>query len=85
MADDLSRLKGLAISESGLVFDPTNGAIYTSNQVGLSMIAALREGLDSGQIGQRIAAEYDVEADTAERDLFDFCGQLLAYEVIRNV
>lgn len=85
MTGDLSGLKGLAVSESGLVFDPRNGAIYTSNQTGLSMIAALRDGLDPREVGLRIAAEYDVEADTAERDLFDFYNQLLAHEVIKHV
>lgn len=85
MAYDISKLKDLAVSESGLVFDPITGAIYTSNQVGLRILAALREGLDTVEIRQRILDEFDVDAETVERDLFDFCGQLLSFQVISDV
>ena len=82
---ETSRLKSLAISEAGLVFDPTTGSIYTSNQVGLSIIAGLKEGLSTAEIAERITERFEVDRVRAERDLFDFCGQLLDYEVISDV
>jgi hypothetical protein len=82
---DVSKLKELAVSESGLVFDPATGCIYTSNPVGLLIIAGLREGKKSDELREMILEEYDADEETVERDLFDFFGRLLGYEVIKDV
>lgn len=78
-------LKELAISQSGLIFDPATGNIYTSNAVGLLILGALREGKESVEIRNLIVERYDVDEQTAERDIYDFLSQLHGCEVIRHV
>ncbi len=85
MSYDTSRLKNVAVSESGLLFDPMNGAIYTTNPVGLTIVTALQAGLEPEAVKQRILTEFEAEDEVAAQDLFDFLGQLLGYEVIRHV
>lgn len=73
---DISKLKELAVSESGLIFDPTTGTIYTSNSIGLLILSALKEGKEDLEIRNLILNDYDVDELTAERDLYDFYNQL---------
>ncbi|MCX6180145.1 MAG: PqqD family protein [Chlorobiales bacterium] len=82
---DNSTLKELAISESGLIFDPVTGSIYTSNVVGLLILGALKDGKESGEIRNLIVGQYDVDEQTAERDVNDFMNQLNSIEVIKYV
>jgi len=82
---DVSKLKEFAVSESGLVFDPATGCIYTSNPVGLLIISGLRQGRENEEIRKMILEEYAADEETVERDLFDFLGQLLGCEVIKDV
>jgi len=54
---DTKRLKDIAISEAGLIFDPSTGVIYTSNPVGVFVITHLRQGVsrnDLARIGIRL-------------------------------
>lgn len=73
---DVNKLKDLAVSASGLVFDPATGAIFTANATGLVILGALRDGLDEPAIRDLLAGEFEVDAETAGRDLYDFLGQL---------
>lgn len=76
MEFDNSTLKELAISETGLIFDPATGTIYTSNPVGLLILEALKEGKEAIEISSMIAGRYAVDQQTAERDLYEFLSQL---------
>jgi hypothetical protein len=84
MMINVSKLKELAISESGLVFDPATGSIFTSNPVGLLILAALKDGREGVAIRNLVVKEYDVDEQTAERDIYDFFSQLYGSGVIRN-
>jgi hypothetical protein len=81
---DISKLKELAVSESGLIFDPTTGTIYTSNSIGLLILSALREGKEDLEIRNLILNDYDVDELTAERDLYDFYNQLRGSGMVKN-
>lgn len=81
---DISKLKELALSESGLIFDPTTGTIYTSNSIGLLILSALREGKEDLEIRNLILNDYDVDELTAERDLYDFYNQLRGSGMVKN-
>lgn len=72
-------LKDLAISESGLVFDPNTGSICTSNQTGLDILRALCEGKSTAEITETIAERYQVGAQLVEGDVRDFIQQLRSY------
>jgi hypothetical protein len=82
---DNSALKQLAISESGLIFDPTSGAIYTSNAVGLLILGALKDGMEPDEIRSRVVKQFDVDEQTAERDIYDFLSQMYSNGVIQHV
>ena len=42
--DTLQKLRDLAISDSGFVFDPYSGATFTANSSGRAILEALRDG-----------------------------------------
>ena len=84
MIIDVRKLKELAISESGLIFDPTTGTIYTSNSVGLLILGALRDGKEGLEIRNLILNDYDVDELTAERDLSDFYNQLRGSGMVKD-
>ena len=84
MMFDTSKLKELAISESGLIFDPATGTIYTSNPVGLMILGALKDGKEGVEIRNLVVKQYDVDEQTAERDIYDFYSQLHGSGVIKN-
>ena len=73
---DKDKLKSLAISESGLIFDPSTGFIYTSNPVGLLILDALKHTKEPIEIRDMIVKQYDIDEKTAEIDMYDFLSQL---------
>ncbi|MDA8163443.1 MAG: PqqD family protein [Desulfobacteraceae bacterium] len=85
MAFDISKLQRYAFSASGLIFDPESGSIFTTNQMGLSILADLKAGLNLEQIKERLAAEYEVPAAAVlDRDVGDFVSQLLALDIVQE-
>jgi hypothetical protein len=73
---EFERLKSLAISDSGFIFDPASGHSYTTNGTGVSIITALKSGANPGDIAPLIMEEYQVSPDDAERDVADFLDGL---------
>lgn len=73
---DIRRLKDLAVNDSGLIFDPSNGDIFTSNAIGVMIINLLKEKKDIIDIRREIFAVYDVDDEILEKDLYDFLNQL---------
>ena len=74
--DNLARLKTLAVSDTGFVFDPTTGATFTLNETGRAVIRLLKDGNSRYQIRERLLSEYDCQADQLDRDLDYFFAQL---------
>ena len=79
---DPSRLKDLAISESGFVFDPMSGATFMANATGVCIILALRQGRRRGEIIERLRQEFSVEAGDLESDLGDFVRLLVQQGIL---
>lgn len=84
MPYDTTALKGLAVSDNGLVFDPMTGSIFTTNPVGLKIIEALRKGHDNDRVKEAVVKEFDIDAETADRDIFEFATQLSGYGLIKD-
>lgn len=84
MAFDNKKLLELAISATGLIFDPATGHIFTINPTGCLIISALRDGKDKDDVKELVLKEYEIDEDTAERDLSDFITQLVSYELIKD-
>ncbi|MDX1959951.1 MAG: HPr-rel-A system PqqD family peptide chaperone [Leptospiraceae bacterium] len=70
------RLKNLALSETGFLFDPSTGNTYTLNETGIIVLKLLKEGNSKDEIVKVILSEYDVEIEQLERDVTDLLIQL---------
>jgi len=70
------RIKDLAISETGFVFDPYSGGTFTVNATGQTIIKALREGLTPEETIDRLAADFDGVTRNAADEVRDFLKTL---------
>ena len=73
---DRERLQGLAVSDSGFVFDPRTGQSYNVNATGLAILRALKEGLEPAAIAAGLAKEFDVNGHPLEDDVEAFLALL---------
>ncbi|HNP48730.1 MAG TPA: PqqD family protein [Bacteroidia bacterium] len=69
-------LSNIAVSESGYLFNPTNGDSFSSNPVATDIISLLKQDKSPEEIKQFILSKYDVEKSTVERDLDEFLQEL---------
>jgi PqqD family protein of HPr-rel-A system len=70
------RLKNLALSDTGFLFDPTTGNTYTLNETGILVLNELKSGKSKSEIVQLLVRDYEVEEDEATRDITDLLIQL---------
>jgi hypothetical protein len=68
--------KNLALSDTGFVFDPSNGNSFATNPIGLSIVKLLKEGKDLARIKKQLLEMYDTDANTLEKDIYDFTNML---------
>jgi hypothetical protein len=68
--------KNVAISESGLLFNPVTGESFSVNPIGIEILNFLREEKTTDQIGDAILAKYSTDKAAFERDYNDFIGVL---------
>ena len=68
--------KNIAISDSGLVFDPVNGESFSVNPIGVEIINLFKEGKSLEEISRIILAKYNTDKDTFEKDFHEFIGIL---------
>lgn len=84
MAFDTTKLKELAISETGLLFDPSTGYMFTSNAVGVLILSALRDNKDVQEIKELVLKVHEADEDAVDRDLFEFLNQLMSFGLIKE-
>jgi PqqD family protein of HPr-rel-A system len=75
MSND-ARLKELAISETGFVFDPHSGGTFTLNATGQLIIKALRDGASPEEIVTQLRATFDDVTRNVAEDVEDFLRTL---------
>ena len=68
--------KNIAISDSGLVFNPSNGESFTVNPIGVEIINFFKEGKSFDEINTIILSQYSTDKDTFEKDFHEFIGIL---------
>lgn len=76
------RLRSLALSDTGFLFDPITGHTYTLNRTGGEIFKLLRDGMPAAEIPPQIADRFEVAADEAERDCAFFIRQLHEYRLL---
>lgn len=81
---DTSRLRALAVSDAGFVFDPLTGHTYNLNASAVRVLAALKDGTAPDAIAAALADAFDVEpeADLA-RDVEEFISQLREHGLVK--
>ncbi len=76
--------KNIAVSASGLIFNPDTGESFTVNPMGAKIINELKEGKSQDEIVKETTASYFVEKNMFEKDFEDFLGLLRNYSLVEN-
>lgn len=76
--------KNLALSETGFLFNPGNGDSFSLNPIGLEVVEMLKGGKDENDIRAALLSAYAVDADTLEKDLYDFLNRLRQYKLLHE-
>jgi hypothetical protein len=72
----------IAISETGFLFDPTTGDSFTLNPIGSAIMNELKTGKSLEEIQLFILDVYDVDKETAEKNLMDFIAMLNQHHIL---
>ena len=79
MTDSIDqRLRDLAVSETGFVFDPYSGATFSLNASALCLLRGLKEGLGRDELIAQLEESFDVTDADLSRDIDEFL-ELLRY------
>lgn len=73
---DLNKIKNLALSETGFLFDPATGNTFTLNESAIFILKALKDGKSPDQIASGLTAEFEVSEPQAHDDVSDALLQL---------
>lgn len=68
----LNRLKDIAISESGFLFDPYSGSTFNTNETGRRILQLLKEGKDMDAIQFEIRNQFKVGEEDLRSDIYEF-------------
>ena len=84
MTLDTTRLRDLALSDTGFVFDPVTGHTFTVNATGLALLRLLKDGRTPEQLGRALADEFDVAGgEDLGRDVDEFVARLREQGLVR--
>lgn len=71
-----TQLSDLLLNDRGFAFDPVGGDTFQLSVTGLRVVRLLQQGAGDDEILERLLAEYDVDENTAQRDLGGFLRAL---------
>jgi hypothetical protein len=74
----------IAVSASGLVFNPDTGESFTVNPMGAEIISYLKEGEEKETIELKVLEKYNVEQSSFEKDFEDFTVLLQTYSLVED-
>jgi len=77
-----SKLNELIINDEGFAFDPATGDTYNINPAGLLIMNAIKAGARPDQILDSVVAHYNVDRQTADRDVEVFLNELQRNKLI---
>lgn len=72
MNDYRQKLRGLAISEAGFVFDPSSGATFDMNATARAILRGLVDGLDGPGLRGMLERQFEINGHDVDRDLAEF-------------
>jgi len=74
----------IAVSASGLIFNPDSGESFTVNPMGAEIINHLKEGAKQAEIEKTVLDKYLVDKSSFEKDYEDFIGMLRNYLLVED-
>jgi hypothetical protein len=74
--------KNIATSEAGLIFNPGTGDSFSVNNIGVEILAMLKDNKTQQEIIGYVSSHYDVERKQIEKDMDDFVSQLIDYNLM---
>ncbi|MBK7410476.1 MAG: PqqD family protein [Saprospirales bacterium] len=74
----------VATSESGFVFNAARGESFTTNPIGVDIIRLLKEKKEIADILESLEQQYEIDAATLEKDLYDFLKILKQYNLLEE-
>lgn len=80
----LERLKDLAISESGFLFDPYSGGTFTLNNTGRFILQLLQEGKGVEDIESALRERFAVVDEDLQSDIYEFINLLKENHLLPN-
>lgn len=81
---NIERIKELAMSDNGFIFDQTTGYSYNTNELGYFVLKLIHDGLDKQEIMQKVLEEYEVSEDHFSHDFDHYLMQLEALKLIEE-
>lgn len=69
-------LSDLLLNDRGFAFDPTSGETFQLSTTGLAIVRQLQHGADEDAVLAKLVAEFEVDENTARRDIGDFLQSL---------
>ena len=76
--------KNIAISDSGLVFNPVNGESFSLNPIGIEIFDHFKQGKSFEEISNIVLATYNTDKDTFEKDFHEFIGILSHHQLLEE-
>ena len=74
--DHKQKLRDLAVSETGFVFDPYSGASFNTNSAGRLILEGLKDELGRAELITSMEEAFEVQGEDLNRDLDDFLFML---------
>ena len=74
----------IAVSASGLVYNPDTGESFTVNPMGAEIIGYLKEGEGQKAIESKVLEKYNIERSSFEKDFEDFTALLQSYSLVED-
>lgn len=68
--------KNIATSAEGFIFNPSTGDSFSTNPIGVDILALIKEEKSEKEIVKIICLKYDVDESQFEHDLDDYLSQL---------
>ena len=74
----------IAVSDSGFIFIPNSGDSFSVNPIGLQILNLLKQNKNEKEIKTSILSDYQIDADTFEKDYYDFINQLKSNNMLES-
>ncbi|MFO0650768.1 MAG: PqqD family protein [Polyangiales bacterium] len=78
----MQRLKDLAVSDTGFVFDPFSGSTFTANASALCILDGLKRAHDRDTIAASLRERFEIGDEDLSRDIDDVIASLRLYGIL---